>query len=129
MQKKGFQAESGMYIFLHCPSISQLEWHPFTLTSVTAFINTSSIRVNPYATNPVITEVLCHITHYYCVAYSILSLLLFISHLRRITLVYILDWLVIGQMRCLRNVKKVGSKGALESLTNYQGIKYEYYSF
>ena len=24
----------GQYIFLHCPKISQLEWHPFTLTSV-----------------------------------------------------------------------------------------------
>ncbi|XP_050391270.1 cytochrome b-245 heavy chain [Patella vulgata] len=33
MQKKGFYAEPGQYVFLHCPSISQLEWHPFTLTS------------------------------------------------------------------------------------------------
>ncbi|XP_048461426.1 cytochrome b-245 heavy chain-like isoform X2 [Rhincodon typus] len=33
MQKKGFKMEVGQYIFINCPSISQLEWHPFTLTS------------------------------------------------------------------------------------------------
>eukprot|EP00794_Sanderia_malayensis_P000504 gene504-1151_t len=33
MKKSGFHAEPGQYIFLHCPCISQLEWHPFTLTS------------------------------------------------------------------------------------------------
>lgn len=33
MKRKGFFARPGQYIFLHCPSISQLEWHPFTLTS------------------------------------------------------------------------------------------------
>ncbi|KAK3096832.1 hypothetical protein FSP39_003782, partial [Pinctada imbricata] len=33
MQKKGFKMGPGQYIFLHCPSISRLEWHPFTLTS------------------------------------------------------------------------------------------------
>jgi hypothetical protein len=34
MQRKGFKMLPGQYIFLHCPSISKLEWHPFTLTSV-----------------------------------------------------------------------------------------------
>ncbi|XP_078066514.1 NADPH oxidase 2-like [Mustelus asterias] len=33
MQKRGFKSEVGQYIFINCPSISQLEWHPFTLTS------------------------------------------------------------------------------------------------
>ncbi|KAM8952253.1 NADPH oxidase 1 [Pelodytes ibericus] len=33
MQKRGFKMEVGQYIFLNCPSISTLEWHPFTLTS------------------------------------------------------------------------------------------------
>ncbi|XP_003215824.1 NADPH oxidase 3 [Anolis carolinensis] len=33
MKKRGFQMEAGQYIFLQCPAISQLEWHPFTLTS------------------------------------------------------------------------------------------------
>ncbi|KAK7500036.1 hypothetical protein BaRGS_00008583 [Batillaria attramentaria] len=33
MKRKGFYARPGQYIFLHCPSISRFEWHPFTLTS------------------------------------------------------------------------------------------------
>ncbi|XP_053330166.1 NADPH oxidase 1 [Spea bombifrons] len=33
MQKRGFKMEVGQYIFINCPSISALEWHPFTLTS------------------------------------------------------------------------------------------------
>ncbi|KAK1167464.1 cytochrome b-245 heavy chain-like [Acipenser oxyrinchus oxyrinchus] len=33
MQKKNFSMEVGQYVFLNCPSISQLEWHPFTMTS------------------------------------------------------------------------------------------------
>jgi len=33
MKKPGFHADPGQYIFLHCPNISSLEWHPFTLTS------------------------------------------------------------------------------------------------
>ncbi|KAI1234927.1 hypothetical protein IHE44_0003314, partial [Lamprotornis superbus] len=33
MEKKGFCMEVGQYIFINCPSISPLEWHPFTLTS------------------------------------------------------------------------------------------------
>lgn len=33
MKKRGFKMAAGQYIFLQCPSISQLEWHPFTLTS------------------------------------------------------------------------------------------------
>ncbi|XP_051514358.1 cytochrome b-245 heavy chain-like [Myxocyprinus asiaticus] len=31
--KPGFKMEVGQYIFLNCPAISQLEWHPFTMTS------------------------------------------------------------------------------------------------
>ncbi|XP_042562291.1 cytochrome b-245 heavy chain [Clupea harengus] len=33
MRQKGFKMEVGQYVFLQCPSVSQLEWHPFTLTS------------------------------------------------------------------------------------------------
>uniref|UniRef100_A0A8C8VPB9 NADPH oxidase 1 n=1 Tax=Pelusios castaneus TaxID=367368 RepID=A0A8C8VPB9_9SAUR len=33
MHKKGFSMEVGQYIFINCPSVSCLEWHPFTLTS------------------------------------------------------------------------------------------------
>ncbi|XP_065771678.1 NADPH oxidase 1 isoform X2 [Muntiacus reevesi] len=33
MHKHGFSLEVGQYIFVNCPSISYLEWHPFTLTS------------------------------------------------------------------------------------------------
>ncbi|EHB12428.1 NADPH oxidase 1 [Heterocephalus glaber] len=33
MIKQGFHMEVGQYIFVKCPSISHLEWHPFTLTS------------------------------------------------------------------------------------------------
>ncbi|XP_065179152.1 cytochrome b-245 heavy chain-like [Sycon ciliatum] len=33
MQKKGFFAEAGQYIFMQVPEVSALEWHPFTLTS------------------------------------------------------------------------------------------------
>ncbi|KAM5221276.1 NADPH oxidase 1 isoform 1-T1 [Ctenodactylus gundi] len=33
MNKRGFSMEVGQYIFVKCPSISLLEWHPFTLTS------------------------------------------------------------------------------------------------
>ncbi|XP_053130013.1 NADPH oxidase 1 isoform X2 [Hemicordylus capensis] len=33
MHMKGFRMEVGQYVFLNCPSISHLEWHPFTLTS------------------------------------------------------------------------------------------------
>ncbi|XP_042349696.1 NADPH oxidase 1 [Plectropomus leopardus] len=31
--KDGFKMEVGQYVFLNCPAISQLEWHPFTMTS------------------------------------------------------------------------------------------------
>ncbi|XP_026878391.2 NADPH oxidase 1 [Electrophorus electricus] len=31
--KSGFKMDAGQYVFLNCPAISQLEWHPFTLTS------------------------------------------------------------------------------------------------
>ncbi|XP_074505534.1 NADPH oxidase 1 [Sebastes fasciatus] len=31
--KDGFHMEVGQYVFLNCPAISQLEWHPFTMTS------------------------------------------------------------------------------------------------
>ncbi|XP_077778873.1 NADPH oxidase 1 isoform X2 [Podarcis muralis] len=33
LYKKGFSMEVGQYVFLNCPSIYYLEWHPFTLTS------------------------------------------------------------------------------------------------
>ncbi|KAM5146616.1 NADPH oxidase 1 [Mantella aurantiaca] len=33
MKKRGFKMEVGQYIFLNCPLLSSLEWHPFTLTS------------------------------------------------------------------------------------------------
>lgn len=33
MKKQGFRCEAGQYIFLKCPKISRMEWHPFTLTS------------------------------------------------------------------------------------------------
>ncbi|XP_075040739.1 NADPH oxidase 1 isoform X2 [Mixophyes fleayi] len=33
MQKSGFKMEVGQYIFINCPLLSRLEWHPFTLTS------------------------------------------------------------------------------------------------
>ncbi|XP_063288295.1 NADPH oxidase 1 [Pelobates fuscus] len=33
MKKQGFSMEVGQYIFINCPTISTLEWHPFTLTS------------------------------------------------------------------------------------------------
>ncbi|KAJ7978730.1 Respiratory burst oxidase [Quillaja saponaria] len=34
MQKpEGFRYQSGMYIFIQCPQISQFEWHPYSLTS------------------------------------------------------------------------------------------------
>nr|XP_033805109.1 cytochrome b-245 heavy chain isoform X2 [Geotrypetes seraphini] len=33
MKKKGFKMEVGQYIFVQCPAVSHLEWHPFTLTS------------------------------------------------------------------------------------------------
>lgn len=33
MKKRGFKMEVGQYIFINCPLISALEWHPFTLTS------------------------------------------------------------------------------------------------
>ena len=33
MKRKGFSMEVGQYVFMQCPCVSQLEWHPFTLTS------------------------------------------------------------------------------------------------
>ena len=37
MKSKGFWARPGQYIFLQCPTLSRLEWHPFTLTSVSVW--------------------------------------------------------------------------------------------
>ncbi len=34
MRRKGFFAEAGQYVFINVPSVAFLEWHPFTLTSV-----------------------------------------------------------------------------------------------
>ncbi|XP_054886313.1 cytochrome b-245 heavy chain-like isoform X2 [Poeciliopsis prolifica] len=31
--KTGFKMDVGQYVFLNCPEISKLEWHPFTMTS------------------------------------------------------------------------------------------------
>lgn len=31
--KNGFKMDVGQYVFLNCPEISPLEWHPFTMTS------------------------------------------------------------------------------------------------
>ncbi|KAJ1653323.1 hypothetical protein IWQ61_006532 [Dispira simplex] len=33
IRKSGFQVKTGQYIFINCPEISKLQWHPFTLTS------------------------------------------------------------------------------------------------
>ncbi|XP_053563580.1 cytochrome b-245 heavy chain [Bombina bombina] len=33
MKQKGFKMEVGQYIFVKCPAVSKLEWHPFTMTS------------------------------------------------------------------------------------------------
>ncbi|XP_077976843.1 NADPH oxidase 2-like [Glandiceps talaboti] len=33
MKKRGFAMLPGQYVFIKCPKISRLEWHPFTLTS------------------------------------------------------------------------------------------------
>ncbi|KAL4010596.1 hypothetical protein IC575_030097 [Cucumis melo] len=33
LKPRGFKYISGQYIFLQCPSISQFEWHPFSITS------------------------------------------------------------------------------------------------
>ncbi|XP_029020568.1 NADPH oxidase 1 [Betta splendens] len=33
LEKSGFKMDVGQYVFLNCPTISQLEWHPFTMTS------------------------------------------------------------------------------------------------
>ncbi|XP_004452701.1 NADPH oxidase 3 [Dasypus novemcinctus] len=33
MKKRNFKMAPGQYVLLQCPSISSLEWHPFTLTS------------------------------------------------------------------------------------------------
>ncbi|XP_048210511.1 NADPH oxidase 3 [Perognathus longimembris pacificus] len=33
MKKRDFKMAPGQYIFIQCPAISSLEWHPFTLTS------------------------------------------------------------------------------------------------
>ena len=37
MKKSSFGAAPGQYVLLKCPQASHLEWHPFTLTSVSYF--------------------------------------------------------------------------------------------
>ena len=53
MRSKGFYAEAGQYVFVNVPSAALFEWHPFTLTSVSAgysclVLRPLHIRIMPY---------------------------------------------------------------------------------
>ncbi|KAJ3584133.1 hypothetical protein NHX12_014629, partial [Muraenolepis orangiensis] len=44
MKRKGFSMEVGQYVFIQCPAVSHLEWHPFTLTSAPEDDHFSTVR-------------------------------------------------------------------------------------
>ncbi|KAH9505452.1 NADPH oxidase 3 [Bulinus truncatus] len=59
IQTAGFKAAPGQYILIQCPSISRLEWHPFTLTSAPMMITSQSTYAVGDWTNALAD--LCHV--------------------------------------------------------------------